>query len=495
MDMIYEIRRRYHVKKESISHIAREMGLSRPTVRKHVNTVEEPRYRRTQSVSPKLSAYQGMLERWLLEETKLPRSRRRTARRMYECLLEEGYQGAYDSIQRFIKQWKSRHQGPKVSEAFVPMIFFPGDACQFDWSHEQVELAGVITTVKVAHFRLSYSRQMFVVAYLRETQEMVFDAHVKAFQFFGGVPARMIYDNLKSVVDTICSGKERRFNRRFLVLANHYLFEPVACTPESGWEKGQVENQVGNIREWLFTPLARFNSLEEMNAWLARRCTELGERKHPRVSGRTIAQCFAEEELRPVVACFDGYIEQLSRVSSTCLVRVDRNRYSVPSAFAGQVVSVRMTAQQVRIVANDEEIACHSRQFGHDQLTCDPWHYLAVLEKKPGALRNGEPFVQWALPASVRRVQERLMKQAKGDRQFVQLLLGAAETSLESLAVACELALEYGTVNSAVILNELRRLTSPERPDSIVFEGIGLRVEPLADCARYDHLLGANHVH
>jgi transposase len=115
-------------------------------------------------------------------------------------------------------------------------------------------------TIKVAHFRLTFSRQMFVVAYPGETQEMVFDAHNRAFAFFGGVPQRMVYDSLKAVVDTIYTGKERLFNRRFMVLANHYLFEPVACTPASGWEKGQVENPVGNVREWLFTPLARFAS-------------------------------------------------------------------------------------------------------------------------------------------------------------------------------------------------------------------------------------------
>lgn len=124
-------------------------------------------------------------------------------------------------------------------------------------------------TIKVAHFRLAYSRQMFLVAYPREAQEMVLDAHNRAFSFFGGVPARMIYDNLKAVVDAILVGKERQFNRRFLALANHYLFEPVACTPASGWEKGQVENQVGNVREWLFTPLARFASFATLNDWLA----------------------------------------------------------------------------------------------------------------------------------------------------------------------------------------------------------------------------------
>lgn len=113
-------------------------------------------------------------------------------------------------------------------------------------------------TIKVAHFRLAYSRQMFVVAYPHETQDLVLDAHNRAFAFFGRVPQRLIYDNLKAVVEAILVGKGRVFNRRLLAMANHHLFAPVACTPAPGWEKGQVENQVGNVREWLFTPMAQF---------------------------------------------------------------------------------------------------------------------------------------------------------------------------------------------------------------------------------------------
>lgn len=152
-------------------------------------------------------------------------------------------------MQRFVKRWKSGHHGPKLTEAFVPLEFARGNACQFDWSHEQVELGGVLQTIKLAHFRLAYSRQMCIVAYPRETQEMVLEAHNRAFAFFGGAPLRLIDDDRKTVGDTVFSGKERRLNRRFLCLANHDLFEPVAYTPASGWGKGQVKNQVGNVRE------------------------------------------------------------------------------------------------------------------------------------------------------------------------------------------------------------------------------------------------------
>lgn len=499
MDIIYEIRRRHSVQKQTISAIARDMGISRPTVRKHLYTVEEPKYLRVQPSAPRLGQFEVQLTKWLEDEAKLARPRRRTAHRLFEGLQEIGYNGAYDSVQRFVKRWKSGNHGPKLTEAFVPLLFQPADACQFDWSQEQVELGGVMQTIKVAHFRLAYSRQMFVVAYPREMQEMVLDAHSRAFTFFGGVPARLIYDNLKTVVDAVYVGKERQFNRRFLTLANHYLFEPVACTPASGWEKGQVENQVGNVREWLFTPLARFASFAALNDWLATRCKELAQRSHPVQSQRTIAACFAEEQplLRPITAHFDGYVEQMLRVSSTCLVRVDRNRYSVPASAAGQAVSVRTTADQVRVVAHGEVIAAHSRVFGRDLLICDPWHYLPVLEKKPGALRNGAPFVAWDLPKPIQLVRDRILKHPKGDRAFVELLMLAGEAGLDALTVACELTLEGGVISAPIVMNELRRLIAPHLPAAAINvpDGIALTLEPLANCNRYDYLLGAANVH
>jgi transposase len=499
MDIIFEIRRRHRVQKQSISVIARDMGISRPTVRKHLKTVEEPKYQRTTSPSPKLGQFAEPLTEWLTQEASLPRARRRTARRLFEGLQAIGYDGAYDSVQRFVKRWKSGNLSPKLSDAFVPLVFAPGDACQFDWSQETVQIAGTVQTIKVAHFRMAYSRRMFVVAYPREMQEMVLEAHCRAFEHFGGVPVRLIYDNLKTVVDAVLVGKSRQFNRRFLTLANHYQFEPIACTPASGWEKGQVENQVGNIREWLFTPLARFDSFATLNDWLAQRCTELAQRQHPTQTERTIAECFADELplLRPIHARFDGYVEQMLRVSSTCLVRVDRNRYSVPARFAGQSVSVRITAEQVRMVAEGAVIASHARVFGRDQLVCDPWHYLPILEKKPGALRNGAPFVEWALPPAIVAVRDRILKQPKGDSAFVELLILAGEAGLDALDVACELALESDIVSAAVILNELRRLVSPSAPASLIHlpDGIRLNQEPLANCQRYDSLRGEYYVH
>lgn len=170
MQVIAEIRRRHLVSQESISAIARDLKLSRPTVRKHLQTQNEVVYHRQVQPAPKLGEFQKTLQGWLETERHLPKAQRRTAHRLFEGLQGEGYQGAYDSVQRFVKQWKASNAKPSVKEAFIPLVFAPGDACQFDWSQEHVEIDGVNQTIKVAHFRLAHSRQMFVAAYPRETQ-------------------------------------------------------------------------------------------------------------------------------------------------------------------------------------------------------------------------------------------------------------------------------------------------------------------------------------
>ena len=227
---------------------------------------------------------------------------------------------------------------------------------------------------------------------------------------------------------------------------------------------------------------------------------------------QSIAACFITEQLalRRITAPFDGYVEHMLRVSSTCLVVLDRNRYSVPAAFAGRAVSVRSTATEIRIVADGAVIAEHARRFGRDQLICDPWHYLPILERKPGALRNGVPFREWQLPIAIQLVRDHILKQPKGDRAFVELLLMAREAGLEPLQVACELVLDGTVVTAPVVphsgplggrqpnakvMNEMRRLLAPTQPILLtVPDMLKLQREPLADCARYDHLRGVSHV-
>jgi transposase len=497
VETVGKIRRRHLVKGESISKIARETGLSRNTVKRYLrNAVLEPRYRlRAHQVQPKLGPFVARLEELLKADEKRAARERRTVQRLYEALRLEGYAGAYDSVRRFVKRWVKDPARGTTTAVFIPLYFAPGEAYQFDWSHEVVELGGLPQTVKVAHIKLCHSRVFLAVAYARESQEMVFDAHERAFRFFGGVPRRGIYDNMKTAVDLIYTGRERRFNKRFLQMAAHYLVEPTACTPAAGWEKGRVENQVGNVREWLFTPKPRFKTLAEMNVWLERRCREIASQgRHPEQPETTPWQVFEVAEraaLLPLAAPFDGFAERECRVNSSALVTYDRNRYSIDCSCAGKVAAVRAYAERIVVVAEGRVVAEHAREFDRDRVIYNPWHYLPALARKPGALRNGAPFRQWDLPAPLAQMRLRLAKVAGGDRQFVEILAAVASHGQEMVAVACELALEAGVASSDYVLNAVSRLQAPPRAATVATpETLKLKEEPQADLNRYDALLG-----
>jgi hypothetical protein len=172
-----------------------------------------------------------------------------------------------------------------------------------------------------------------VRAYPRETQEMVFDAHDRAFAFYKGACTRGIYDNMKTAVEAIFVGKERAYSRRFQQMCSHYLVDPVACTPASGWEKGQVENQVGTVRERLFSPRVRVKSMEDLNDWLTDQCVARAKvQPHPEISGKTVWEVFEVERasLVPYRGPFDGFHAVQASVSKTCLVRLRQQQVLRP---------------------------------------------------------------------------------------------------------------------------------------------------------------------
>jgi transposase len=344
--------------------------------------------------------------------------------RVFEELRGLGYGGGYDAVRRYAAAW-ARRQDAATAAAFVPLSFAPGEACQFDWSHEVVLIDGVTTVAKVAHVRLCHSRMLFVRAYPRESQEMVFDAHDRAFAFFKGACTRGIYDNMKTAVDTVLVGRERGYNRRFLQMCGHYLVEPVACTPAAGWEKGQVENQVGVVRQRFFAPRVRAKSYEELNAWLLDRCVAYARAQpHPELRDKTVWEMFEAERpsLVPYRGPFDGFHAVQASPSKTCLVRFDTNKYSVSAAAVGRPVEIRAYAERIEIRQDGRVVGVHRRACGRGQTVYDPWHYVPVLARKPGALRNGAPFKDWVLPGAIERVRRKLKAAPDGDRQMVEIL-------------------------------------------------------------------------
>jgi hypothetical protein len=299
-------------------------------------------------------------------------------------------------------------------------------------------------------------------------------------------------DNMKTAVEAILVGKARQYNRRFLRMCSHHLIEPVACTPASGWEKGQVENQVGNLRDQLFRPKPRVKSLTELNAWLEDQCIAYAKRtKHPEFKDRTIWDVFQEERasLMELREPFDGFVEKAVRASTTCLIMADHNRYSVDARAAGRMVLVRSYAERIVVIFNNEVVADHPRNFRRDKIIYDPWHYLPVLVRKPGALRNGAPFKDWDLPPALAQVRAKLKAHPDSDRQFVKVLGAVLDHGLPAVEAACEEALKAGIASGDVILTVLARQRQPEPAPSITTPDVlRLKCEPRADCGRYDSL-------
>jgi transposase len=496
VDTIAKVRRAYFVQKRKIKAIARDLKLARNTVREIVRAKEqtEHRYVRKDQPRPRLGGHVAALEQLLSENATLPKRDRLSYERIYAQLRQGGYAGGYDAVRRYGRVWAER-EGERTAVAYVPLIFAPAEAYQFDWSQEIVVIAGATTKAKVAQVRLCHSRMPFVRAYPRESQEMVFDAHEKAFQFFRGCCQRGIYDNMRTAVDAVFVGKERQFNRRFLQLMSHHLIEPTACTPRAGWEKGQVESQVKCLRERLFKPRLKFDSYEDLNAYLLELCIAFAKSQpHPEQQDKTVFEVFEAE--RPVLVnyrgAFDGFHAKSASVSKTCLVRFDNNKYSVSSKAVGRPVDVHAYADRVVLKQDGIIVGEHGRRFGRNQIAYDPWHYVLVLSRKPGALRNGAPFKDWPLPASLERVRAKLTGSDDGDRQMVKVLTAVLTDGLQAVEAACTEAIKAGIASADVILNVLARRQQAAPATSIaVPERLRLAMPPIADCARYDALRSA----
>lgn len=306
----------------------------------------------------------------------------------------------------------------------------------------------------------------------------------------GGIPRRGIYDNMKTAVDKVNKGKGRVVNARFAVMCGHYLFDPDFCNVASGWEKGVVEKNVQDSRRriWLEAQNRKFGSFAELNAWLGERCKALWEElRHPEYKEFSLAEMLEQEraDMMPMSAPFDGYVEKPARVSSTCLVTVQRNRYSVPCEFAGRMVSTRLYPDRISVVANDTIVASHERLFERDQVIYDWQHYLTLVERKPGALRNGAPFADMPIPLV--RLKQGLMRREGGDRVMAQVLSAVPTAGLDAVLVAVELVLESGVLSAEHVLNVLARLNASPMPPCVETT-LQLKEAPLANTDRYDQL-------
>jgi transposase len=493
MVMYAKIRRMYFRDKLSISEIARKTSLSWNTVKKWIEGPADKEIKYHRAPSDKILK---PFEPWLLQALKAdsyrPKRDRRSALMLYGAIKKQGFTGHYCRVTEFVRNWRQHGDGIAAKSAFVPLKFQLGEAFQFDWSEESLVIGGILRKVIASHTKLCASRAFFISGYPGQSHEMLFDAHNRAFAALGGIPKRGIYDNMKTAVDKISKGNGRIVNTRFYAMVSHYLFDADFCNVASGWEKGIVEKNVQDARRriWIDAKQQKFSSFDELNIWLDARCRALwSELEHPDYAGITVADALEQEQpyLMAVPTLFDGYVETTGRVSSTCLVSVDRNRYSVPCRLANRMVSIHLYANKVSFYDESGHVASHRRLLDRDQTSYDWLHYVPLIERKPGALRNGAPFED--MPPQLVKLQAALLRRERqeGSRLMSKVLAAVPVHGLEAVLVAVELVLESGIHSAEHVLNVLARLNQQPMPAKVE-TNLKLNEEPVADTARYDSL-------
>lgn len=448
MEQWAEIRRRVLTKEISKRGACKEYAIEWRTLTRILKYAEPPGYQLTQPRRKrKLAEFLPLIHEILEQDRQAPKKQRHTAQRIFDRLKEKHqYDGCLTIIKDAVRAWKQRQ-----AEVFVPLAHRPGEA-QADFGEAQVKLRG--EQVKVAMFvmTLPHSDALFCQVFPKECTETFQEGHKRAFEFFGGVPLRISYDNSKIAVGKIIGGRGREVTSEFLRLQGHYLFAHHFCRVRRPNEKGHVENLVGYGRRNFLVPVPAIESLEGFNAELIICCRRDLERQL-RGKNASKGELLAAEQrsLLPLPSDeFEARRIRPAQANSLSLVRFDGNDYSVPTEYAHHQITVVAGVEELRLVVGDRLIARYPRHWGKQHTEFNPIHYLALLERKPGALDYARPLENWELPScfSVLRRRQEAQLERLGTREFIKVLRLLEHTSLPELTGAVEQALSIGA-NSA----------------------------------------------
>ena len=495
-----KIRKAYYVEGLSIREIGRRYHHSRRFVRKAINKPEPGEYQLTQPRPAKvLGPFKSRIQE-LIEEsnTKLPRKQRYTGGKIYELICEEGYRGSEGTVHNYVSQ---QRRELKSGKAYLPLEYDPGRDAQVDWGEAVVILRGKRTKVQFLAMRLNYSRVRFVMAFPFQKQEAFLEGHIKGFHFFGGVPYRITYDNLRTAVYRILEGHKRQEQQAFKTFRSYYLFESYYCNPAQGHEKGGVENDVGYIQRNFFSPLPEVDSYEELNQVLLEQCKQ-NVHRHIRGKTNSVAELWKAELpcLLPLPAVDYQACKSLPvKANPYSQVSFDNNRYSVPVKYSNRQLMLRAFAFRIEVLFIDKVIAEHPRCFEKEKDILDPLHYLDLLEQRPGAFDYAKPLRQWRKqwPPIYDQLLENLRHDkpgSEGIREFIAVLRLHQDYPTDMIKHAIQTALEAGMPHLHGIQYHIRKQLEAQYStaplDMRPFpELVGIGKQPV-DLNVYDQLLG-----
>jgi len=498
VEEIEAIRRAYFLEGMSIRAIARRYGHGREVIRRAIANPCPPGYTLRQARSkPRLGTYLARIDELMDESDRLPRKQRYTAKRVFQIIQDEGYQGSESTVRRYVGQQRQRR---RPAQAFLPLTFDPGQDAQVDWGTAKVDFNDERIDAELFVMRLNYSKARFVMAFPFQKQEAFFAGHNEAFRFFEGVPRRITYDNLKTAVFKLLSGRNRQEQQTFTTFRSHYLFDSHYCTPGQAHEKGGVENDIGYAQRNFLSPIPRVSSFAELNTQLQAACRRDMQRRL-RGQERLVFELWGQEKplLLPLPPNdFPACVNRPVKVNPYSQVVFETNRYSVPTEYVDRQLVLRAYPFKVEILAFDRVVAHHPRCFGREQDVFDPLHYLGLLVQRPGAFAHATPLRRWRQkwPPVYERLLEAMTArwpEGRGLREFLAILQLHRHHAPDVLEEAVGDALALGAVHlDGVQLCLRQRLGSPISPTPLdlaqhpQLQGIGL--QPV-DVGQYDQLL------
>jgi len=448
MEFWSEVRRRVLTGQISKRAACEEYGIHWQTLKKILEHPEPPGYRMVLPRPSKLDPFLPIIDQILKDDRGVHRKQRHTAKRIFERLCKEHkFDGGYTIVKDAVRAWKQQQR-----EAFLPLSHPPGEA-QVDFGFADVWLDGACEKVALFVMTLPYSDAVFMQAFPRECTEAFLEGHKRAFEFLGGVPYRISYDNSKIAVGSITGSRERKVTHEFQRLKSHFLFEDHFCLVRRPNEKGHVERLLDFARRNFLVPVPRVESLDVLNERLVTACRSDLERQ---LRGKAAPKVeLLDEERREFLLPlpsqdFESHRVCNARANSLALVRFDRNDYSVPTKYAHREVTVVATVDEVRLVFENRLIARHTRCWKKQRSLFDPVHYLALLERKPGGFDHARPLEGWELPVCFGILRRRLEAEydSGGTREFIKVLRLLENRSVCDLKRAVQQALEIGVTDS-----------------------------------------------
>jgi len=478
------IRRLYTVEGLSQRQIAKQLGVSRPTVKKYCEGSCLPGERKEYQIdkSPLRIAIEKEIIRIINENKDAPKKQKINGKIIWEMLVNAGYTIGESTVRKYIQEM--RIDKPEI---FVPLEFEPGEAMEFDWGDVYAYIKKVKTRVSVFCVVLPYSYGIFCAVFPDKTSSSFFMGHVMAFEYFGGVPLRCIYDNLKSVV-LEGSGKDAIKQEKFKKLEAHYAFEGIMCNAYSGWEKGSVENLVSVIRKIAFTPMPWVESYQELQEHVTQKCIQYCMTHRIKTRSKIIKDMLEEEKkfLLPLPAYpLDPAEEVKANVHPDLTIRVGGIKYSVPPEYVGMSVTVKISPFNVDIYHLGKLIWQHKKGIHSSDNQYIPEHYLEILQRKPRAIKNAVPINKGVMPVELADFLK-LCKDRDKNVQFVNILLLAKKLETDMLLWAVKQANLTGCPSYDRICFYLELLEKKDDASDVQVEGV--KVMP-ADLKQYDHLM------